>query len=325
MVDAGPGSLRFSRSDQERLFVALVMSLLIHLVLWGGYEVGKKYGWWQHLHMPSWRHQVVKKILPAQKPAEQDTPPTIFVEVTQPDATPPKNTMYYSDKNSHAANPDEDNNSNQPKLNGRQTDSPKLEDVARLSKAQPPAAQAQPLQPSPESAPAPAEESSPLNMGDQNLKKLAMKKAAQQPPAQPPKKPRTLKEALEQNHLPGLQMRQDGAAHHHPGPPSFDAKETAFGNYDRDVIDAVTERWYSLLDQQKFAQDRTGRVVVQFKLEYDGTVRDVEVLDNNVGDVLSYVCQTAIENAAPFAKWPDEMRQAIGANYREIKFTFDYY
>jgi hypothetical protein len=323
MVDAGPGSLRFSRSDQERLFVALVMSLLIHLVIWGGFEVGKKYGWWQHLHMPSWAHQVVKKIQPAPKPTQQDTQPTIFVEVDQPEATPPKNTMYYSDKNSRAANPDEDNNSNQPKLNGKQTDSPKLEDAPRLSKAQPPASQAQPLQPSPEPPQEPAEDSSPLNTGDQSLKKLAMKKAAQQPPAQPPK-PRTLKEALEQNHLPGLQMHQDGAAHHRLT-SSFDAKATPFGDYDRNVIYAVTERWYSLLDQQNFAQDRTGRVVVQFKLEYDGTVRDVEVLDNTVGDVLSYVCQAAIENAAPFGKWPDEMRQAIGANYREIKFTFDYY
>ena len=323
MVDAGPGSLRFSRSDQERLLVALVMSLLIHLLLWGGFEVGKKYGWWQHLHMPFSRHLVAKSVPPPPKPPEQDTQPTIFVEVTQPDATPPKNTMYYSSKNSHAANPDEDNNSNQPKLNGKQTDSPKLEDAPRLSKAQPPAAQAQPLRPSTEPAQEPAEESSPLNMGDESLKKLAMKKAAQQPSAQPPK-PRTLKEALEQNHLPGLQMRQDGAAHHGLI-RSFDAKATPFGDYDSAIIYAVTERWYSLLDQQNFAQDRTGRVVVQFKLEYDGSVRDVEVLDNNVGDVLSYVCQAAIENAAPFGKWPDEMRQAIGADYREIKFTFDYY
>src|SRR5580704_5023870 len=137
MVDAGPGSLRFSLSDQERLFVALVMSLLIHLVIWGGFEVGKKYGWWQHLHMPAWAHQVVKKIQPTPKPTEQDTPPTIFVEVTQPDATPPKNTMYYSDKNSHAANPDEDKNSNQPKLNGKQKDIPKTEDTPRQTKPQP--------------------------------------------------------------------------------------------------------------------------------------------------------------------------------------------
>ena len=203
MVDAGPSSLRFSRSDQERLLVALVVSLLIHLVIWGGYEVGRKYGWWRELHMPSWRHNLAKNVLPPPVLPQQETQPTIFVDVVQPDATPPKNTMYYSDKNAHAANQDEDKNSNQPKLNGKQTDTPKTEDTPRLSKAQPPAEKAQPLRPSPAPTEQAADESSPMNLGDDKLKKLAMKKTAEQPAAQPKERPRTLKEALEQNHLPG--------------------------------------------------------------------------------------------------------------------------
>jgi outer membrane biosynthesis protein TonB len=231
--------------------------------------------------------------------------------------------MFYSNKNSHAGNPEEDKESNQPKLNGKQTEDPKTEDATRLSQAQPPPPQSHPLQPSPQPAAEPTEESSPFNLGDQKPKQLAMKKTTQPTPPTPPK-PRTLKEALEQNHLPGLAMHQDGGAHRRLS-AAFDAKATPFGDYDLAVINAVTERWYSLLDQQNFAQDRTGRVVVRFKLEYDGTVRDVEVLENNVGEVLSYVCQAAIENAAPFGKWPDEMRRAIGENFREVTFTFDYY
>jgi len=321
-VEAGPGSLRLSRSDLERLVVALVLSILFHLAVWGGYELGRKYGWWRELHALAWRHHPTPKPLSPPPPAVE-TQPTIFVEVTQPDAAPPKNTMFYSNKNSHAGNPDEDKDSNQPKLNGKQTDNPKTEDATRLSKAQPPAPQPQPLRPSPQPAAEAADESSPFNLGDEKPKQLAMKKAERQTPAQPPK-PRTLKEALEQNHLPGLAMRQVGGAHHRLS-AAFDAKATPFGDYDLAIINAVTERWYSLLDQQNFAQDRTGRVVVKFKLEYDGTVRDVEVVDNNVGEVLCYLCQTAIENAAPFGKWPDEMRREIGENFREITFTFDYY
>lgn len=322
MVDAGPGSLRFSRSDQERLFVALVVSLLFHLVIWSGYEAGRHYGWWHALHQLAQRHH------PAPKPATPppDSQPTIFVEVTQPDATPPKHTMYYSDQNSHAGNPDKDLDANRPQLNGHQTVVPKTEDAARLSKAQPPAPQPQPLQPSPEPPPAPvaASEASPLNAGDLKPKKLAQK-AETQPDAPPtPPRPRTLRQAAAQNHLPGPEMHQNGGAHHRLI-SSFDARATPFGDYDRAVIYAVTERWYGLLDQQNFAQDRTGTVVVRFQLEYDGTVRNVEVLENHVGDVLSYVCQSAIEEAAPFGKWPDDMRRAIGANYRDITFTFDYY
>jgi len=324
MVEAGPGSLRLSRSDQERLVVALVLSVLFHLAVWGGYEMGRKYGWWRELHALAWRHHPTPKPLCPPPPA-LETQPTIFVEVTDPETTPPKNAKFYSNKNSHAANPDEDKDLDQPKLNGQQTDIPKTEDTTRLSKAQPPAPQPQPqpLRPSPQPAAEATEESSPLNLGDQKPKQLALRKTA--PPAPPtPPKPRSLKQAREQNHLPGLTLRQDGGAHHQIR-AAFDAKATAFGDYDLAIINAVTERWYGLLDQQNFAQDRTGRVVVKFKLEYDGTVRDVEVLDNNVGEVLSYVCQAAIENAAPFGKWPDEMRRAIGENFREVTFTFDYY
>jgi hypothetical protein len=322
MVDAGPGSLRFSRSDQERLLVALAFSILVHLLIWVGFEIGKKYDLWHRLHMPSWRHELAKNFQPP--PPQQETQPTIFVDVVQSDPTPPKKTIYYSDKNSHAANPDEDKNSNQPKLNGKQTEIVKTEDTPRLSKAQPPAEQAQPLRPSPQPAQQPADESSPMNLGDQKLKQLAMKKTTSQTQEQPKPRPRTLKEAAEQNHLPGLQMQQDGGARHSLV-PSLDVTSTVTGDYDSAVIYAIQSRWDSLLDQQRFADDRTGRVEVQFKLEYDGSVRDVKIVDNNVGDVLSYICQAAIEDAAPFGKWPDDMRREIGANYREIKFTFIYY
>ena len=322
MVDAGPGSLRFSRSDQERLLVALAFSILVHLLIWGGFEIGKKYDLWHRLHMPSWRHELAKKVQPP--PQQQETQPTIFVDVVQSDPTPPKKTIYYSDKNSHAANPDDDKNSNQPKLNGKQTEIVKTEDTPRLSKAQPPAEQAQPLRPSPQPAQQPADESSPMNLGDQKLKQLAMKKTAEQTAPQTDERPRTLKQALEQHHLPGLLMHQEGGAHR-AVIAGVDAKASPLGDYDAKVIAAVTDRWYDLLDQQRYADDRTGRVVVQFKLEYDGTVRDVEVVENNVGDVLSYLCQAAIEDAAPFEKWPDDMRREIGENYREIKFTFVYY
>ena len=119
-------------------------------------------------------------------------------------------------------------------------------------------------------------------------------------------------------------MHQDGGAHHRLT-PSFDVQMTPFGAYDGALIRAVQSRWYNLLDSQRFAEDRTGRVTVSFKLESDGTVQDVEILENGVGAVLSYVCQAAIEEAAPFGKWPDDMRREIGANFREITFTFDYY
>jgi hypothetical protein len=325
MARAELDSLRLSRSDSERLIVALLLSLSVHLAVWGGYELGKEFGWWKSWHIPVWLHHPVKKNPPPPAPTQTDNNPMIFVDVEQSEATPPKKTIYYSDRNSHAANPDEDKNSNQPKLNGKQKDVPKTEDTPRQTKPQPTAPPEQQLRPSPETQPTEAaNQTSPMNLGDQKLTQLADKTTTEQKPSPQQPRPRTLKEAMEQQHMPGVQMQQDGGAHRRKT-ALFDVQATPFGEYDRALIDAVQNQWYSMLDSQRFAEDRTGRVTVSFKLNSDGTVQDVKILENGVGDVLSYVCQAAIEQAAPFGKWPDDMRREIGANFREITFTFDYY
>jgi TonB family protein len=102
-------------------------------------------------------------------------------------------------------------------------------------------------------------------------------------------------------------------------------KATPFGAYDAAFIEAVTQRWYDLLDSRQFSMDRSGKVTLRFHLNYDGSITDMQVLENTVGDVLDYVCQKAVTDPAPFASWPSDMRRIIGENYREITFTFYYY
>ena len=142
-----------------------------------------------------------------------------------------------------------------------------------------------------------------------------------------PERPRTLREALAQrsSQVPGLAMQQDGGVKHHAVKSSLDAMSTPFGAYDRAIIEAVSQRWYDLLDSQQFASDRTGKVTVTFHLNPDGTATEMKIASNTVGDLLGYVCQAAIEQASPFGKWPPDMRRMVGANFREITFTFYYY
>ena len=85
----------------------------------------------------------------------------------------------------------------------------------------------------------------------------------------------------------------------------------------------MQQRWYDLLDSSQFAQ-RSGKVVLEFRLTYDGRITDLKVSDNEVGEILSLLCQRAIMDPAPYARWPDDMRRMIGANYREVTFTFFY-
>jgi len=67
---------------------------------------------------------------------------------------------------------------------------------------------------------------------------------------------------------------------------SLDVKATPFGAYDAAFIAAVTQRWYDLLDSRQFAMDRSGKVTLRFHLNYDGSIADMKVLENTVGDVL---------------------------------------
>jgi hypothetical protein len=241
--------------------------------------------------------------------------------VEQPSTEAPQNAKYYSSQNSRAANPDASRNANVPKLNGQQTDVPKIETVTKpdFNKLQP---APKPMNPEPAQ---PAQPKPAVEPGDLTLDKPQIAQPAQE---QTPPRPRTIQEALAQmqpHRSPGVAMKQDGGVPNVKLSASFDVKATPFGQYDSDFVDAVTYRWYSLLNSQQFALDRTGNVMLRFHLHDDGAITDMTVLQNTVGDLLGYVCQKAINDPAPYKPWPEDMRRLVGANYREITFTFYYY
>jgi hypothetical protein len=302
-------SLRLSRPEMRRLGLVLALSLAVHLLGWGGYEAGQGLGWWQQWHWPTWLPRLaIMKIEPP--PPQNNEQQLIFVDVAQPAAEAPKDTKYYSSQNSRAADPTK-GNKDIPQLNGKQTEVVKTENVPRpnVNKLQPSSPASQPKSP-------PAARPGDLTLG----------KPENAPPQEQPR-PRTVKQANEQqsHRLPGQQTRQEGGMRRQALVPSLDVKATPFGAYDAALVEAVTQRWYDLLDSQQFAMDRNGKVTLRFHLNYDGTITDMKVLQNTVGDLLGYVCQKAINDPAPFAPWPSDMRRMVGENYREITFTFYYY
>jgi hypothetical protein len=310
-VGAQFDSLRFSSPEMRRLGLALALSLGLHLFVWSGYEAGKHLGVWQRLQWPAWLyHLAIMKVVPGPTARQNNQEPLIFMEVAQPTAEAPQNAKNYSSQNSLAADPTR-GNKDVPQLNGKQTEIAKTENVPRpvFNKLQP-------------ATPAPQPKSQPaVQPGDLTLGKPENSQQQEQP------RPRTVSKALAQqaSRLPGVQMKQEGGTPRPALVPSFDVKATPFGAYDAAFIEAVTQRWYDLLDSRQFAMDRTGKVMLRFHLNYDGSIADMKVLGNTVGDVLGYVCQKAVTDPAPFAPWPGDMRRMIGENYREITFTFYYY
>ncbi len=161
-------SVRVSRFESKRVMWAIILSLAIHLLGWGGYELGKKTGLWQRLHWPARLHLAQKKVL---SPPVQAAEPSIFLDVDPDQVSPdePKDAKYYSSKNSRAANSEADKDLNQPKLTGKQTDVPKTKDVPRTqnAKPQPPAPQ-----PAPQKEAQPAQPKPMEQVGDTKLAKL---------------------------------------------------------------------------------------------------------------------------------------------------------
>ena len=100
---------------------------------------------------------------------------------------------------------------------------------------------------------------------------------------------------------------------------------TPFDKYDSALVQTVQNRWFDLLNSKPLWTDRKGKVVVQFHLHSDGTVSDLKILDNEVGDLHGYVCEKAIKSSAPFGPWPPDMVRMLNEDYRTITFTFNYY
>lgn len=403
-------SLRGIRAGSSRLAWAFGISIAIHLLLFGGYQTGKAMHLWENWEWPSWmrppkmitelfRKQPTPQQLALIEKRQENVPaPLLFVEVSpaQEELEPPKKAEYYSDKNSAAANPDTRRDTTTPKIEGRQTDVVKTEDVAKTravpappapapvpKPVEPPKPDLKPVEPEPEvkppvkpvepkpeakpppipAPPKPKPEVAPgpvptepkpepkplatLMPGDLSrgrpteathpveTQAADPTEAAQLPEsaqsAQPakPAKPRTLAEARarqpeNQAGLAGEKMRQEGGVRKNRLSSSLDVQATPFGRYDAAIVAAIQNRWYDLLEGRWYAEDRKGRVVLRFHLNSDGSISQMTLVQNTVDLTLALLCESAIRDPSPYRPWPDEMRRLVGADFREVTFTFYY-
>ena len=326
----------------RKLFLKAVgISLAFHLLCFGVWKVGKGRGWWQASFSPAWMQAMTRKItaqMARNQPPKQapHATPMLYIDVDpaliQTEA--PKNAKFYGAANTKAANPTIDKPSDVPKIEGTQEQMLKTIDNGRNN-------QPKPLQPSPAPQPvaaAPAETQArpkaSFQPGD-----LAMVRPSNN--AQPSKtadkgtadskgndaetqhmRPRTLDEARERLGIPGPKTRQTGGSPNFDIASSLDVSHSIVGDYDREFIDAVRQRWYDLLGQRG-GVSQIGKVVLDFRLNSDGHITEMKVVQENVGELQSLIAQSAILDPH-FRKWPDEMRRELGADFRDVRFTFYY-
>ena len=331
--------LKVVRSIPARypLAVALALSLLIHFSVYGVWKMGQHFRWWEHqaTWLLDWKKKLAPKLSPrlpvnaaAPAPAPREIPLT-FVEVDPAVATPdaPKDAKYYSAQSSRAANPDPAMES-VPKIEGRQNKVVRLEDVPKpgpqpLQPSLPPPPDKQPEQPKPKPSEVPGDLA---KVKPEEIKRPSDGQADAglgQAPVVPKERPRTLAAARQQKGmLVGEKMKQDGGTNKR-GRLAVDVTGTSFGSYDAALVAAVQQRWYDLLESQQFAQ-RSGKVILEFRLHSDGRISELRVDGNEVGEILGWICQRAIRDPSPFGQWPNDMLRTIGKNYREVQFTFYY-
>ena len=318
-------SLRLDQLESSRLAWAFALSVAMHLLVWGTYETGKKLHVWESIHVPAWIEAITRSLPKAAR--KESTPvdreaPLVFINVNpqRAAAEPPKNPKYYSSHDSRAANPDADRDTDIPKITGTQTQVPKTEDVPRekFEKLQPslPAPQDQS-----EARPKPTLLPGDLVMAKPDLNPRTDAGSADR------SRPRTIKQALarqQRDRVPGQKMKQDGGVARHADVSMVDARGTSFGAYDQAFIEAVSQRWYDLLDNIRYDGYQHGKVVLRFHLNYDGRITEMKLSESTVGEMLGLLCQKAVLDPAPFEKWPREMRLAVGRDSRPIQFTFYY-
>ncbi|MBI3878302.1 MAG: hypothetical protein HY300_20460 [Verrucomicrobia bacterium] len=325
---------------------ALVISLLLHALCYSGYRLAQQLGW-RGLPLPRWLTETVAKLSPVPKsllekklqppaPPEREVPLT-FVEVDPSLAVPepPKDAKYYSTHSTVAANPEPPKEValDVPKIEGAQTKVVKTVEALKpnLTPLQP--APTPPQEPQPEQR---AEQPKP--QGGQPIGELAMARPAPSPlPLSTGKaeskageaneakleRPRTVKEALaraEGSRLAGEKIKQEGGVRN-LGIVALDVKSSIHGEYDAALIAAVQKRWFDIIGERPIP---AGTVVIQFRLHYDGRISDLKLIDQDVGDLFALFCEKAIQDPAPFARWPLEMRRKLGVDYMDRRFSFLY-
>jgi outer membrane biosynthesis protein TonB len=320
---------------------ALVLSVIFHLAAYGGWRWGKTHAWWNRLTFPSWLQLVphnphsnpLRPIALLQKP--QPPPPLLYVDVDPALAVEqaPANAKYYSTANTVAANPEVKKPSDQPNISGTQN---KLMQTVPtgvrnfpLQPSPPPPQNTPPAekemteakaQPKPKQAPGELATAKPADKTDES-KGAAETETGSAAKTEPKRdRPRTLAEARARTGAPNERTRQEGGVNHIAVDSSLDTKRTVTGDYDRELVDAVDQRWNALLANREWD---SGEIRLSFNLHPDGRVTDMKIEYSTVNELLGIICEQAILDPSPFKKWPEKMREEV-PDPRPVTFTFYY-
>lgn len=104
---------------------------------------------------------------------------------------------------------------------------------------------------------------------------------------------------------------------------SFEAKQSEFAPYLRDVRDRVEKRWKALM-HVRYSGSSTAEAVIDCVIAPDGKLDRVAIVESGESATFAGLCKQAIEQAGPFKPFPFQVPEVYQSKNIEIRWTFNF-
>jgi len=133
---------------------------------------------------------------------------------------------------------------------------------------------------------------------------------------------RKAKEA-ESQLLPGKAIKQNGGVPH-KGAPVANVMLTGYGDYDNKLLTAIHNSWVRKNHEARMRKPY--KVVAEFELLSSGDIKNLRVVSPKsvlARTVPELICTTSIDEPAPFERWDEKMKSALGTR-RPCRIIFSF-
>ncbi len=109
------------------------------------------------------------------------------------------------------------------------------------------------------------------------------------------------------------------------GMTSFEATGSGMGKYMKNLKEKIWIAWFPYLAAHYPKDFKTADAVVSFKLNANGEVKIVQLIDSKGSALFAAFCMESVQRAGSFGPLPPEILDLVGKDELEIKFAFHYW
>lgn len=305
--------------EDRRLFLAVILSILLHLILFISFQIRPDFSWMRHKKEEAARPADVIRfdLIQPEAPLVMDSP-----EIDKEEA-PVKPTNIISDKDATARDmlEKEEEITDSPYAEGKM----KIKEV-RKSVPSVASTPQQEMKPQPEVQQAQSVTAPPLTKGDERSIEMVPAKEIPQQEVSPQQEVPEQKETVVS--VPQDLLRiplYDGSESNARGigNVTFNIKKHDVAPYVIKMKKRIEEHWAPPVVFTYYGLT-SGETVVQFKIMPDGSVEDVNVIKEKGDESLKKSSLQAIMDASPFEPIPPKILEGEKDKYLGITFTFYY-